>query len=51
MLRREDRYVLRQASDFEVDVHRKNDGQKRTCKREVEDKGMKVGLSMEDSFT
>ena len=44
----EDRCVLRRVSDFEVEGQRKKGKRKRTWRQQVEEEGMKVGLSRED---
>ena len=50
VLSREDGHVLRRASDFEVEGHRKKGRPKRTWKKQVEEESMKVGLRIEDTF-
>ena len=37
-------------SDFEVDAGRKEGRPRRTCRRQVEDESVKVGLRMEDAL-
>ena len=44
LLRREDDHVLRRASGFEVDGQRMNGRSKWTCKKQVEEDSVKVGL-------
>ena len=46
MLRSDDGHVLRRALDFEVGGERKK-GRPGTWKKEVDERGMKVGLSLE----
>ena len=46
----EDGHVLRWTLDFEVEGHTKNGRPKRTWKRQVEEEGVKVGLSREDTL-
>ena len=50
VLRREDGHVLRRALDFEDDGQRKKGRLKRTCKMQVEEERVKVGLKMEDEL-
>ena len=47
VLRREDGYVLRLTSDFEVEDQRKKG---RTQKRQVKGESVKVGMRMEDTL-
>ena len=50
VLRREDDYVLRNALDFEIEGQRKKARPKRTWKKQVEEKGMNIGLRREDAL-
>ena len=50
MLRREDGHVLRRALDFSVEGQWKKGGPKRTCKKQVEEGSVKVGLRREDAL-
>ena len=50
VLRREDCHVLRRALDFEVEGQRKKGRPKRTWKKQVEEKSMKIGLRREDAL-
>ena len=50
VLRREDGHVLRRALDFEVEGQRKKGRPKRTCRKPVEEEGVKVGLRREDAL-
>ena len=51
MLRREDGHVLKRALDFEVIGQRTKGRLKRTCKKQVEEDSMEVGLSREDALS
>ena len=48
VLRREDGYILRRALDFEVEGQGKKGRLEKTSRKQVEEDGMKVGLSWED---
>ena len=50
MLRREDDHVLRRALDFEVESQRKKGRPKMTCKKQVAEESVKVGLRREDAL-
>ena len=50
VLRREDGHVLRRALDLKVEGQRKNGRLKRTCKKQVEEESVKVGLRREDAL-
>ena len=50
VLRREDGLNLRRALDFEVEGQRKKGRPKRTCKKQVEEESVKVGLRREDAL-
>ena len=50
VLRREDGLVLRRALDFEVGGQRKKGRPKRTWKKQVEEKSVKVGLRRKDAL-
>ena len=50
VLRREDGHVLRRALDFEVEGQRKKWRPKRTCKKQVEEESVKIGLRREDAL-
>ena len=45
---REDGHILRRASDFEVEGQSMKWRITRTCKKQVEEESMKIGLSRED---
>ena len=49
MLRRENGHVFRRALDFEVEGQRTKRKPKRTCKKQVEEESVKVGLRREDA--
>ena len=50
VLRREDDHLLRRALDFEVEDQRKKGRPKRTWKKQVKEKSMKVGLRRIDAL-
>ena len=50
VLRREDGHVMRRAQDLEVEGQRKKARSKRTWKKQVEEKSLKVGLGREDAL-
>ena len=50
VLRREDGHAMRRALDVEVECQRKIGRPKRTRKKQVEEKSMKVGLRREDAL-
>ena len=45
-----DAHILKRALDFEIDGQRKKWRPKRTWKKQVEEKSVKVGLRMEDAL-
>ena len=50
MLRREDGHVLRGVLDSEVESQRKKGRPRWTCKKQVEEVSVKVGLGREDAL-
>ena len=49
-LSRENGHVVRRALDFEVEGQQKKGRPKRTCKKQVDEEGVKVGLRREDTL-
>ena len=50
MLRREDGHVIRRALDFEAEDQSKKWRLKRTCRKQVGEESMKVGLRRKDAL-